>query len=93
MDIRLIAMDLDGTTLQRDRCTFSPRLHEALEMAHARGIAVVPVTGRQFGLLPPVLNKHYGWTNLAVLCNGGQIRNLKTGELLHSLNIDPRAWI
>lgn len=91
MDIRLIAMDLDGTALQRDRCTFSPRLHAALEQAHARGIAIVPVTGRQFGLLPPVLQKHYAWSDLAILCNGGQIRKFETGELLHSLHIDPQA--
>ena len=34
MDIRLIAMDLDGTALQPDRCSFSPRLNAALEQAH-----------------------------------------------------------
>lgn len=91
MDIRLIAMDLDGTALQSDRCTFSPRLHGALHAAHARGIAIVPVTGRQFRLLPPVLRETYPWTNLAVLCNGGQIRDMKTGTLLHSLTISREA--
>lgn len=91
MDIRLIAMDLDGTALQSDRCTFSPRLHAALEKAHAQGITVVPVTGRQYKLLPPVLQEHHVWDSLAVLCNGGQIRKLETGELLHSLNIAPDA--
>ena len=29
MDIRLIAMDLDGTALCKDRCSFSPRLKAA----------------------------------------------------------------
>ena len=91
MDIRLIAMDLDGTALQRDRCSFSPRLRRALDAAHAKGIAIVPVTGRQFGLLPPVLQKTYDWSDYAILCNGGQIRKLTTGELLYSLLIDPCA--
>lgn len=91
MDIRLIAMDLDGTTLQRDHSSFSPGLLAALEQAHARGIAVVPVTGRQFGLLPPVFETKRPWWSLAVLINGGQIRNLNTGELLHSLEIAPAA--
>ena len=91
MDIRLIAMDLDGTALLRDRCSFSPRLHRALDAAHAKGIAIVPVTGRQFGLLPPVLQKTYDWSDYAILCNGGQIRKLTTGELLYSLRIDPCA--
>lgn len=91
MDIRLVAMDLDGTALQSDRCSFSKRLHAALEKAHTRGIAIVPVTGRQFKLLPPVLQEDHVWKDLAVLCNGGQIRRINTGELLHSLNIEPAA--
>lgn len=91
MDIRLIAMDLDGTALQRDRCSFSSRLHRALEAAHAKGIAVAVVTGRQFGLLPPVLQKTYEWSDYAILCNGGQIRKLTTGELLYGLDIDSGA--
>ncbi len=91
MDIRLIAMDLDGTTLQRDRCNFSPRLLAALEKAHERGIVIAPVTGRQFGLLPPVLKECHPWKHFGILCNGGQIRKLNTGTLLHGLEIDPDA--
>ena len=91
MDIRLIAMDLDGTALQNDRCSFSPRLIAALEEAHARGIAVAPVTGRQYNMLPPAVQNHPVWENLVVLCNGGQIRNLATGELLYEKNISREA--
>lgn len=91
MDIRLICMDLDGTALQKDRMTFSPRLEAALENAHRQGIAVAVVTGRQFGLLPPAVTCHPVWENLAVCCNGGQIRRLMNGELLDSLDLDPEA--
>ena len=91
MDIRLIAMDLDGTALQSDHASFSPRLLAALDAAHARGIAIVPVTGRQYRLLPPVLQRQHPWLKLAVLCNGGQIRDMNTGEALHSLTIAPEA--
>ena len=91
MDIRLIAMDLDGTALQPDRCSFSPRLIAALEEAHNRGIAIVPVTGRQFSMLPPAVQNHPAWENLVVLCNGGQIRKLATGELLYEKNISEEA--
>ena len=91
MDIRLIAMDLDGTALQKDRCYFSPRLLEVLRQAHAKGIAIVPVTGRQFGLLPPVLQEAHPWKNLAILCNGGQIRYMNSGAFLHRLDIIPEA--
>lgn len=91
MDIRLICMDLDGTTLQSDRESFSPRLHAALEEAHHRGIAIAPVTGRQFGLLPRVLKENPAWQRYAVVCNGAQIRKLGSGEVLHSLDIAPEA--
>lgn len=85
--IRLIAMDLDGTALQADRDSFSPRLLRALEEAHRQGIAIAPVTGRQYGLLPGVLKQPHVWDGLAVLCNGGQVRKLRSGELLFGLNI------
>lgn len=91
MDIKLIAMDLDGTALQNDRCSFSPRLCAALEEAHLRGVIIVPVTGRQFPLLPPPLKEHPVWENLAVLCNGGQIRRLATGEVIHRADISTEA--
>lgn len=91
MDIRMICMDLDGTALQSDRNSFSPALNDALEEAHARGIEIVVVTGRQYGLLPPAVKNHPVWENLAVLCNGGQIRRLGTGELLDGLDIEEAA--
>jgi len=91
MDIRLIAMDLDGTALRKDHKTFSPRLLAALEEAHNRGIGIAPVTGRQFGLLPDFLKNHPVWENLAVLCNGAQVRGLGTGEVYFRLDIGQRA--
>ena len=87
MDIRLIAMDLDGTALQKDRNSFSPRLLRALDEAGRRGITIAPVTGRQYGLLPDVLKQPHDWDDLAVLCNGAQVRGLRSGELLFGLNI------
>lgn len=91
MDIRLIAMDLDGTALQRDRCSFSPRLVAALEKAHEQGICIAPVTGRQFNMLPPAVQNHPVWEHLAVLCNGAQIRRMDTGEILYEKNIAREA--
>ncbi len=91
MNIRLIAMDLDGTALGNDHCSFSPRLTAALEEAHKKGIAIVPVTGRQYRLLPPPLQTHPLWSGLAVLCNGGQIRQLETGRILQQLDIPREA--
>ncbi len=87
MDIKLICMDLDGTALCADRKSFSPRLQRALEAAHEKGIAIVPVTGRQYGLLPPAVTGHPVWESLVVTCNGGQILKLGTGERLFGLDI------
>lgn len=91
MEIKLICMDLDGTALQSDRKTFSPRLNAALEAAHRKCIAVAVVTGRQFGLLPPAVTCHPVWEDLAVTCNGGQIYRLGTGECLFAQNIGETA--
>lgn len=91
MDIQLICMDLDGTALSADRKTFSPRLIAALEAAHQKGIAIAPVTGRQFGLLPPAVTGHPVWENLVVTCNGGGIYRLGTGECLLSWHISKDA--
>ncbi len=87
MDIKLICMDLDGTALCADRKSFSPRLQQALQAAHQKGIAIVPVTGRQYGLLPPAVTGHPAWESLVVTCNGGQIYRLGTGERLFGLDI------
>ena len=91
MEIKLICMDLDGTALQPDRKTFSPRLNAALEAAHQKGIAIAPVTGRQYGLLPPAVTCHPVWENLVVTCNGGQIYRLGTGERLFGQDIEETA--
>ncbi len=79
MDIRLIAMDLDGTALINPH-EISPRLARVLEKAHARGIHVVPTTGRQYGMLPPFLPAR--WSKYAILCNGSELRTLPDGTLL-----------
>lgn len=91
MNIKLIAMDLDGTALQSDRRSFSPRLNAALEAAFQKGVAIIPVTGRQYGLLPPAVQCHPVWSSLVVLCNGAQIRDLETGKLLYALEIPKTA--
>ena len=91
MDIRMIAMDLDGTALQNDRCSFSPRLNAALEEAHRRGIEIAVITGRQWSMLPPAVQNHPVWENLVVLCNGAQIRRMATGEVLYAKNLSRQA--
>lgn len=90
MPIKLIAMDLDGTALQSDHQSFSPRLCAALEQAHRRGIRIVPVTGRPFEILPPPLTARPDWLDHVILCNGAQTRSIKAGSVTDTLCIDPR---
>ncbi|WP_294547067.1 HAD family hydrolase [uncultured Pseudoflavonifractor sp.] len=88
MEFSLLAMDLDGTALLDDHKTFTPRLYAALSSAARKGVAIVPVTGRQYAMLPPAVRTGADWENLCVLCNGGEIRCLRTGELLETHYIE-----
>lgn len=81
MNIRLIAMDLDGTALMNNH-DISPRLTRVLNQAHACGIHVVIITGRQYKMLPPFLPAP--WSRYAILCNGSELRTLPDGKLLDS---------
>ena len=53
-DIRIIALDLDGTLLNSDK-ELSERNYRALEAAAARGIEIVPTTGRFYDGMPAVI--------------------------------------
>ena len=44
-DIRLVALDLDGTVFN-DKKEITPRTLAAIRAACARGVAVLPATGR-----------------------------------------------
>ena len=56
--IKLIALDLDGTTLTREGLT--RRTKDTLEEAMERGIDVVIATGRVFSALPEKIHKIKG---------------------------------
>lgn len=88
MEISLLAMDLDGTALLDDHKTFTPRLYAALSAAAQKGVAIVPITGRQYAMLPPAVHTGADWEDLCVLCNGSEVRRLRTGELLEAHYIE-----
>lgn len=83
MDIKLIALDMDGTTLQKDYMSISSRTRSALEAAIARGVHVVPSTGRILGQLPESVVSIPG-INYAVTSNGAAVTNLNTCEVISS---------
>ena len=51
MDVKLLALDLDGTVLRSDN-TLSPVVGRALEKAAQSGIEVAVASGRPFGSMP-----------------------------------------
>ena len=70
-DIHLIALDLDGTLLDSEK-HISKRNRAALEAAVARGIHIVPTTGRFFDAMPPCV-RDLPFVRYAVTCNGAAI--------------------
>jgi len=83
MNIKLIALDMDGTTLLNDYMSISQRTRKVLEEAIARGIHVVPSTGRILGQLPESVTSIPG-INYAVTSNGAVVTNLNSNEVISS---------
>ncbi len=78
MDIRLIAVDLDGTLLKNDK-TLSPATIRAVAQAAAAGVEVAFATGRSLcecgELLARLPDVRY-----AVTCTGAQVLDCRTGR-------------
>ena len=69
--IRLVALDLDGTLLDSEK-RLSARNRAALEAAAARGIEIVPTTGRFFGMMPEAV-RALPFVRYAITVNGAQV--------------------
>lgn len=79
-EIRLVAFDLDGTTL-RGHAELSERNRWAMEKAHAEGILVVPATGRVRNFIPPCLSE-LPFIRYAITSNGGAVWDLHENKFL-----------
>lgn len=85
MDIKLIALDLDGTLLDPQK-RVTDRTKAALDAAAARGIHIVPATGRSFhGMPAPVLALPY--LRYAIIANGADVYDAKEERSLHQAHI------
>ena len=73
-NIRLIALDLDGTLLNTNK-ELSPRNAAALERAAAQGVEIVPTTGRFFTGMPEVIQK-LPYLHYAITINGAQVYDI-----------------
>ena len=80
--IRLIAVDLDGTVLN-DRKQLTPRTAAALTEAAARGVEIVPATGRTAAGLPADLLALPG-VRYAITSNGARTADLASGRAIRN---------
>lgn len=81
-DIRLIGLDLDGTTLTSDKVLTS-HTKEVLEACLKQGIQVLPATGRARAGIPDYLTQITGM-RYVVVSNGAAVVDLKTGKNVYS---------
>jgi len=85
MDIKLIALDVDGTLLG-SRQEVTPATVAALSRAAQAGIHIVLSTGRILPECELFLPK-LPMIRFAILCTGARVQDLNTGELLYSCTI------
>lgn len=83
--IKIIALDLDGTTLKGDN-HISPRTTEAIKRAMDKGVHVVIATGRTFKSLPDQVF-HMEGLEYIITSNGAHITRLKDMKLIYENTI------
>jgi hypothetical protein len=81
-EIKIIALDLDGTTFTDDK-KITNHTKEVIERATAMGIDVLPCTGRQVSGLPEEFISMHGIRH-AITSNGAAIIDLSTGKPLYT---------
>ena len=74
--IKIVSLDLDGTLLDSQK-RLSPRNRAALERVAAKGVHVVPTTGRFFGMMPAVV-RELPFVRYAITINGAQVYDRET---------------
>ncbi len=80
-EVRLIGLDLDGTTLTSDK-VLTPHTKEVLEDCLADGIHVLPATGRVHAGIPDYLRQIRGM-RYVILSNGACVMDLQKEEVLY----------
>ena len=75
-DIKIISLDLDGTLLDSQK-RLSDGNRAALEEAAAKGVHIVPTTGRFFGMMPQAI-RDLPFVRYAITINGAQVYDRET---------------
>ena len=87
MDIRLVAMDLDGTLLDQDK-RISEENRRALRACEARGIKMVFASGRSFESLRRMALE-VGLSSPIISANGARVDGSPNGPMLKDYPFDP----
>ncbi len=87
MDIKLIGLDLDDTTLTTKK-EFTPHTKEVLEECLRRGIQVLPATGRVKAAIPDYLRSIEG-LRYVLTSNGAAVIDLAEDKMIYQNGI---AW-
>lgn len=80
--LRLIALDLDGTTLTNEG-ELLPETEKALYSAHEAGIHIIVASGRSFSSVPKEV-KDLPFVDYAITSNGANMYEVKTGKRIMS---------
>ncbi|MGX8701300.1 Cof-type HAD-IIB family hydrolase [Caproiciproducens sp.] len=93
MDIKLIALDMDGTVLKTDK-TMSPKTVRILRAAAARGIELVPATGRMRQMIPKEM-LDVGSIRYAITSNGASAVDLEKDSVIYTnrMTAEESEWI
>ena len=84
-DIKVIALDLDGTLLDPDK-NLSKANYEALKAAAEKGIEIVPATGRYFSAMPQCI-RDLPFIHYSININGATVVKLSTNEVVYKAEI------
>ena len=85
MDIKLIALDLDGTLLTTDK-RLTDENRDALRNAADKGIEIVPCTGRFYLGIPDIV-RELDFIHYAVTINGAEVLDLRKGTVIYGSEI------
>lgn len=87
MNIKMVALDLDGTTFN-SKGELTDRTKNTLERAASNGVYIVVSTGRSFNSLPESIKSVEG-ISYAITSNGAHINKISTGEAIYNDYIHP----
>lgn len=87
MEIKLIAVDVDGTLVGDDHLTLPEINIEALRKAHNQGIVTVISSGRTLKITEKEIEQ-LKCVDYMVLSNGAAVMNLITGEVIYDNYLD-----